>query len=629
MRRDGPFRLRVAVGLVVVLSGFALPASAIQADVGFSPPAYLSAPEGSILHAPDAAIGADDTAMVVWSRYLSDVTRVEAVRIAADGTPGPVLTLSESTEPAWSPKIALDAEGGATAVWYQGSGSHRIMAVHVSADGVPGPVRALSSGRIPEVVVDSQGRATVVWYSGGGVTLRIEGVRLDDHGMPGIVRTLSSPGEGGFLPKAAVDSQDRVTAVWSGDQYVQSVRIGADGASEAIRNLSRGTYGQGLPDVAVDSRDQATAVWQEDVDVADREHQNDWRRVKSVRIGSDGVPGTVWTLSGPGQALGPDVAIDASDRAVVVWEDQLPRAAMLVRVGADGTPGTVRTLGSAVGDMGTPVVAADRSGGATAVWGETLRMFPTPDGAIRAVHVGPMDALGPLQTLPATSDGVYHSSPALVIDSHNRVTVVWKRSDAQGRGRVQMARGGEDLEPPPEQPPPDPPFDPPGPPFDPPGPPLDPPGPPFGPPGPPLDPPGPPFGPPGPPLILPPDEPWRSLTAHARLRVAQRGIAVGGRLLLRAACRSREDCRGKLTVVARRRARGAQRDRPDVFARGRYRLEASTRNIVRARLSRRGQRLLRRWRRPTIVVQVHAGGGPPRRVRVRAQAGWSALRGAR
>jgi hypothetical protein len=258
---------------------------------------------------------------------------------------------------------------------------------------------------------------------------------------------------------------------------------------------------------------------------------------------------------------------------------------MSVRVDANGTPGAIRTLGSAVGDMETPVVAADRSGGATAVWGETLGVFPTPDGAIRAVHIGPMDALGPLQTLPATSDGVYHSSPALVIDSHNRVTVAWKRSDAQGRGRIQMARGGDILEPPPEQPPP--------------------------------DPPGPPFDPPGPPLTRPPVEPSRSLHAHGRLRVAQRGIAVGGRLLLRAACRSRENCRGRLTVLARRRARGAQRDRPDVFSRGRYRLEASTRNILRVRLSRRGQRLLRRWRRPTIVLRVHASGGPPRRVRVR------------
>ncbi len=593
---------------VVTLVGLALSAPGTQAGPAFSPPQDLSEPEGSILHAPAVAMGTDDVAMAVWSRNTSEGAKVEAVRIGADGTPGPVLTLSESTEPAWSPKIAVDSQGRATAVWYQSqsSGPHRITAVQVSAGDVPGPVRTLSAdaGWMPEVVVDSKGRATVVWYSGGGASLHVQGVRLDEDGNPGPVRTLSALWEGGFLPRAAVDSQDRVTVVWSGDEYVQSVRIGADGVPEAVWNLSDRTYGQGLPDIAVDSADRMTAVWQEDVAIAEGEHENDWRRVKSVRIGSDGEPEAVRTLSGPGQALGPKVAIDSRDRAVVVWEDQLPRAAMSVRVGADGSLEAVRVVGSASSGGSGMDVAADRSDGATVVWDETLRFWPTPDGAVRAVRIGAVDAIGPLQTLSTASDGAYHESPALVVDSLNRVTVVWKRSDGLGGGRVQMARGGDAVEPTPSPPfdpsgppPPSPPFDPSGPP--PPSPPFDPSGPP--PPSPPFDPSGPP--PPSPPLVAPAEPAVPSLISHGRLRLAAKVTVIGRRaLLLRAACNSRYDCAGRLTIVGRRFARGDRPGRLVVLARARYRMAAGTRGVVVARLSRHGRELLQTWRRPTLVV---------------------------
>lgn len=596
-RRDTGLAARAILGIGAVVFHLALAAPVAGADAGFSAPEYLSPPDGSILHAPDVAVAADDTAMAVWSRYASGVTRVEAVRIAADGTPGRVLTLSESAESAWSPKVALDADGNATVVWYQGSGSHRIMAVRVGADDVPGPVHTLASGRVPEVVVDSHGRATVVWYSGGGITLRVQAVRLDDEGTPGTVRTLSASGAGGFLPRAAVDSQDRVTVVWSGDEYVQAVRIGADGVPGPILNLSRRTYGQGLPDLAVDSLDRVTAVWQEEVEPADREHSDDWRRVKSTRIGADGSPGPVRTLSEAGQALGPKVAIDAHDRAVVVWEDQLPRAAMSVRVGADGTLGAVQTLGSATGDMGTPVVATDRSGGATAVWHETLSSAPDPDGAIGAVHIGRKDDLGPLHTLSDAGGGAYHSSPALAIDSRNRVTVVWKRSDGSGGGRIQMARGGGVLEPPVQEPPVEPPLDPPGP---------------------PLDPPGPPFDPPGPPSTRPPFDHSRAAKAHARLRLSRRGIVRGRRVLLRAACRSPRPCRGRMAIVARRRPRGAAHAQLVVIARGRYRLGSRAHGVVRARLSPRGRRLLLRPPRRALVAQARAAGSR-QRIRLRTR----------
>jgi hypothetical protein len=591
--------LRAAAYALVaaVLIGLATSPPAAASDPAFSQPRYLSSAEGAILHGPDVALGPDGTAVAIWSRYLSEsTTRVELVRIGADGELGPVSILSESSAAAWSPKVAVDAEGHVTATWYQGAGSHQIMTVRLSADGSVGPVRTLGGGRHPDVVVDSRGRATIVWFSGGGITLHVRGARVDEHGVPGPTRTLSSPGDGGFLPKAAVDSRDRVTVVWSGDEYVQSVRIGEDGAPGPILNLSRRTYGQGLPDVAVDSLDRVTAVWQADVETPLREHENDWRRVESARIGADGVPEPFVTLSGPGQALRPKVAIDAQDRAVVVWEDQLPRAVTMTRVDADGGLEAPRVVAPAEGSLGAPAVATDGAGGATVAWSETLQLFP-PRGTIRVAQVGAAGEVEHLQALPLGSDDAYHGSAKVVIDSLDRASLVWKRSDGFGGGRVMLSRRADTP-----VDPPGPPFDPPGPPFDPPGPPFDPPGPPFDPPGPPFDPPGPPFDPPGPPFGHPPVEQLQAPHAgDASLRFSSRGIAKGKRLLLRAACRSHTPCSGTLTVLGRRTD---GHKRPAVLAHKRYRVAAATHGTVKARLSRTGLRRLQQHPRRAMVVRV-------------------------
>ncbi|MBK5117659.1 MAG: hypothetical protein JJE23_12165, partial [Thermoleophilia bacterium] len=72
---------------------------------------------------PQVAIDGSDRATVVWwQRYPNG--RIESVRIAADGTPGPVQTLSEIGYDAFSPQIAIDGSDRATVIWYRSDGAN-------------------------------------------------------------------------------------------------------------------------------------------------------------------------------------------------------------------------------------------------------------------------------------------------------------------------------------------------------------------------------------------------------------------------------------------------------------------------------------------------------------------------
>lgn len=578
---------------VALVTTTAVSADLASAATGYSLPQALSEPGGSILHGPSVAIDEADRATAVWSRYISDAeTRVESVQVAADGSVGPVRTLSASANAAWSPRIAVDRQGRATVVWYSGSGSHRIQAVRVSVDGVPGPVTTLSGlgAREPQVAVDSVGRATVVWHSGGGQSLAVQGVRISADGTVGTVRTLSRTGEGGFLPQVAVDSHDRATVVWSGDEYIGSVRIDADGTPGPVVPLSDRSFGQGLPRVAIDTDDRAVVVWQQDVAVADREHANDWRRIKSVRIAANGAPGPIQTVSGAGQALSPSVAVDSGGRAVVAWEDQFPEVVKAIRLGPDGTVGAEQVLdASPAGDVQAPEVVADRCG-ATVAWGDNYG-FAAVTGAVKAARVGPAGDVDGPRIVSAGDTQAYHQTPDLAVDSRNRAIAVWVRSD--GNASSVLMTIGPAFECPREPPP----GEPPGPPVDPPrGDPADlPPGPPGGlPPRPFTDPPA---DPPRPATVLPP-------AISGRLAISRQGVVLGRRVAVRARCRGPNRCTGVLVLQLRR---GPASPGPTnvSIASVRYGVAAGSRKTLETRLSSHGRKLLARSGRGALKGRVY------------------------
>jgi hypothetical protein len=433
----------VAVALLAGLLGGCL-GRIVLAPTASAAPFYTSSKTlsaaGQIAHSPQVAIDGSSRATVVWSRWDGSNWRIQSVRLTPDGTRGPRQTLSAAGHNARAPAIAIDGSDRATIVWQRfdesapdwQSWTADVQSVRLAADGTPGPVQTLSEvGRDasrPDVAIDGADRATIAWWwSVYGFGDRIRGVRLAADGTPAAVQTLSGAGQPRSDPQVAIDGSDRATVVWtrpgSGGNLVQSIRLAADGTPEAVQTLSEAGQSSYQPEIAIDGSDRAAIAW--------RRYDGSSSDVQSIRLAADGTPEAVQTLSG---GFAPQVAIDGSDRATIVWyagvdnpDGITDSRIQSVRLAADGTPEAVQTLSAAGQDADDPEIAIDGSDRATVVW----RAWEKGDlivGTIQSIRLAAAGTPGSVQTLSETGQpiGPY---PQLDIDGSDRATIVWSRSD--------------------------------------------------------------------------------------------------------------------------------------------------------------------------------------------------------
>lgn len=413
-----------------------LVAPSAQAELKFQSPQTLSA-GGQDASAPQVAVDPEDRVTVVWAIAPGVV---QAVRLGSDGGVGTVRDLGEGG----APQLAIDTEGRATVAWtqFRPLGPPVVHWVRIGADGVPGEARTLAEGSAPQVAVDLQGRATVVWQADDGFgDERIQAVRIDADGTPGTIHTLSDEGRHAVLPEVAVDRQGRATVVWGGDpqephisrEKVQVVRLGADGTPGDLHTLSAArAWRARLPQVAVDSKGRATVAWGERADRS-RPRRSREVLVRAVRLGPDGEPGAVRTLSkrSPG---GPELAVDSKGRVTVVWQRVARATAAIqsIRIGRRGAPGAPATLSR--GDAASPRVTVDSKGRATVVW---ERSWKRAEG-IQARRLGAGGAPGDVHTL--SRGRVRVSDAQVAFDTNGRPTVVWQRTGGGAR-TIQFTRG--------------------------------------------------------------------------------------------------------------------------------------------------------------------------------------------
>jgi hypothetical protein len=392
---------------------------------------------GGVDFDPQVAVDPQTRATVVWRGLFGSDWRIQARRLGADGAPeADVQTLSAVDQDAFDPQVAVDPQGRATVVWRRqdDSGNWRIQSVRLGADGAPvGQVWTLSdSGEdalSPQTAVDSQGLATVAWQRFDGSNWRIQATRLRlSDGAPGVVwKFLSEEGQDAERPQVAVDSQGRATLVWQrsdgSNSRIQMTRLGPGGElTGLLQTLSTAGQSARFAQVAIDSEDRATMVWA-------RSDGGEFQEVQAVRLGADGAPGAVQTLSAPGLALDPQVAIDPEDRATVVWarSDGENLRVQAIRLGADGSPGAVGTLSAAGRSAHDPQIAVDSQGRTTLAWG-----YDQPGSRIvQAIRLGPGGTSGEVRNVPegGGSSSPLTGRPHVAVDPQGRPTVVWTRAD--------------------------------------------------------------------------------------------------------------------------------------------------------------------------------------------------------
>jgi hypothetical protein len=404
-------------------------ALAAPAGAEWAAPLELSAVSGNA-RLPQVAIAPSGVATVVWEAEDGPAHLVQARRIDAGGAAGPVIDVSEPGERAFNARVAVDAAGDATVVWERPAGPDWIARTRrIDPAGALGAARDVSPAgavaRLPRVAVDASGVATVLWRVEGADDV-LQARRVDPAGALGPVLDVSAPGD--VLGHEVVASSGAALAAWSrldGGGYVAEARI--VGAASPPFPLSDPGVDAQVGGVASAPGGDATVVWETGA-----------HAIQARRAGAAGPAGAVHDL-GTGDA--PQVAVDASGAAAVVW---LGAAESVALRRLAPTPGDAQTLSAAGETAEGAAVAVDGTGNAVVAW----RSFADAGDLVRARGASVGGALAAPADVSALSEEV--EPPRLAVDAAGDAVAAWAAWDGT-RYRVVAARSAV---PPPPAPPP-------------------------------------------------------------------------------------------------------------------------------------------------------------------------------
>ena len=423
--------------LVAGLAG--LLTSAAGATFGGS---ITMSPDGARASAPRIAVDAQDNALAVWTEEDNGVERVRAAFRPPGGDVATLDYLSAADANAERPIAVFDEHGNALVVWtlYEGAGDGalgRVQAAYRPAGGSFGPARTISGAepgvQYLEPHVDVDESATVVWTRADAKTQRVQAAFRSKHGSFGPPQTISGPG-GGYQPQVAVDERGNSIAVWTttDTSEIQSASRPRTGGWSVPGRISPAGHAAFSPRVAADRRNNAVAVWFADDDPG----VDDPDFIQAARRPAGGSFGAAETLSDTsGTAFDPQVTFDARDNALLAWTrfdgstTRVETSSLPQGTTSFTDPETVSPAGEQAFE---PRIAADDS--AAVVWSTGFEGGPLRvHGAFRPAG----GTFGGAQTLSEPGDSSYE--PAVAMDGAGNALAAWTRDELTDHPVVQFS----------------------------------------------------------------------------------------------------------------------------------------------------------------------------------------------
>jgi hypothetical protein len=281
--------------------------------------------------------------------------------VPAVATDDPVQTLSAYGLNSSLVYVGIDDAGNATAAW---SEAGALMVVRRREGGKFVEPQPLAAGHVSEASLDvaPNGKAVIAFsggMAGGELMVAVRPDANSDFGSPQILVIEEDPS---FVSdaEAKISASGRAVVVWTSDTTGQPTRIMSSlsdttGRFTAPEAIAAGTNLQN-PQVDVDASGRALAVW----DHTEASAPNEIVMATAGTTGGFGDPQVLETLEqGPGA---PDVAVNASGDAVVAYADftsegeGVSRDKVEARYGSvDGTFGGFQNLT----DPSTPTAASE------------------------------------------------------------------------------------------------------------------------------------------------------------------------------------------------------------------------------------------------------------------------------
>jgi len=309
------------------------------------------------------------------------------------------------------PAVAFDLQGNAVAVWADEDGSGIRWAARAAGEVAFGAEGTISeTGQSPDVAFDPQGNAIAVWADNG-----IQwAMRPVGNGFVVSGGAISATGQD---PALSIDPLGNAIVVWaeSGSGIKWAARpAGLDTAFGAALTVASGGE---KPDVGLDPQGTAIAVW--------REGGIRW----AARAAGSDAFGASSSIAETGRD--PRIAFDSLGNGIVVWATDAG-----IRWAARAGP-TLVPVGPVSGGGEHPDVALDPQGNGIAVWA----VFNVTSFSIRAARYDPIGSSEPPP--PADSGSSRDSSSS--DRSSRRSSSRSSSDDSRSRDREITARAARNM----------------------------------------------------------------------------------------------------------------------------------------------------------------------------------------
>ncbi|MDG5499607.1 Ig-like domain-containing protein [Marinobacter sp. BGYM27] len=383
----------------------------------------------SSFDAQQVAVDAAGNALVVWVQSSSIYfSRYSAASSTWDGAS----LLETSTEIAGVPQVAFDGTGNALVVWAQSDGtansiySNRYSAADDTWGGATLIEHSDEYATRPTVAFDADDNAVVMWVQSNGTYKGLYASRyidIDDlWGTPSLVSNTNVNVNDDDPSDLAVAANGDAVAVWSesGDLYANRYTVATKswGTPVSLENLSTSVYeGQ----AAIDASGNILVVWGQRFNSVNRVYANRYSAAKEMWSGE------ILLDEADFFADNPDVAIDPSGNALVVWfQANAPTVvsvfAKRYTIADDSWSGAVEIETSSV-DAFLPQVAMDANGNALAVWSEEDGSGNTTIHANR--YASASASWG--SDILIQSDSESGENPRLAVGANGEAMAVWQQ----------------------------------------------------------------------------------------------------------------------------------------------------------------------------------------------------------
>ena len=336
---------------------------------------------------PKVAMDGSGNAVVVWvQKNIDDIKRIYSNYYdASSGSWSGVKLLPQPLSSAEFSQVAMDGNGNAVTVWQQYDGSYySIYSSHYYASsGVWSAISVLERNaghaQFPQVAMNDSGKAVAVWQQRDGSYYSIYSNHYDVNSSRWSTAVVIENNDTGSAmnPHVAVDGSGNAIAVWKQHDGTRNniwsnrydAGSGTWSTASLIEDSMNDTEG---PQVAMDASGNAVVVWQQD----DGTRHNIWSNRYDASSGSWSTASLIENSTN--DAEGPQVAIDASGNAVVVWQQDDGTRNNIWSNRYDASSGSwlgATLIETNMTSANNPQIAVDGMGNGVSVWSQGAYIY--------------------------------------------------------------------------------------------------------------------------------------------------------------------------------------------------------------------------------------------------------------